>query len=290
MLELLKIELFKIFRRPRTYISFVGVAALTFLFQMVFLSDGEAYINFGMGSLSSVDLGGKVLNGYLVCYIILQTLLLQVPLLVAFVTGDAISGEGNMGTLRLLVSKPISRWQIIMAKYLAGILYIVILLIFLAMIALFLSMAIFDTGDLTVLKSEEVQILDSHDVFWRYICAFLYAALALSTVAAIGLFLSVMADNSVGPIVATMVIVIFFTVISSIDTPLFKHINPYLFTSKMVGWKGFFYMKTDEEGQPIVGSISNLPKILKDAGILLTYIVLLIGGAIYLFKKKDILS
>jgi len=40
-----------------------------------------------------------------------------VPILVALVAGDVVSGEASMGTLRLLAAKPVSRAQIILAKY-----------------------------------------------------------------------------------------------------------------------------------------------------------------------------
>src|SRR5512140_34329 len=103
MPELIRIELFKIFRKPRTFIAFLAITAIVGLIQMGFYVDGESYINFGMQSLAdSFDVNGKVLNGYLLAYIILQTLLVHVPLLIALVSGDMISGEANMGTLRLL--------------------------------------------------------------------------------------------------------------------------------------------------------------------------------------------
>ena len=54
------------------------------------------------------------------CYIILNTLLIQVPILVALIAADSISGEANMGTLRLLISKPISRTQLILVKFAAA--------------------------------------------------------------------------------------------------------------------------------------------------------------------------
>lgn len=290
MLSLMRIELYKIFKRPRTYISFIGLAGLTLLLQLAFYADGDAYIKFGMAAINGFEFDGIILNGYLVCFIILQTLLIQVPLLVAFITGDSIAGEANMGTLRLLVSKPISRTQLVLSKFFAGIVYTMILLLFLAIVALGLSLLIFKNGDLMVMKSAEVQVLDNADVFWRYLCAFAFATLALSTVAALGLFLSVFSENSVGPIVTTMVIIIFFTIISTMDTPLFSKIKQFIFTTHMIGWKGFFNMALDADGQPIIGSIGNLQHILKSAGILLLHIVGFVGGAIYFFRKKDILS
>ena len=73
--------------------------------------------------------------------------------------------------------------------------------------------------------------------------------------------------------------------------PLYdRTVKPYLFTSHMLGWKGFFYLKTDAEGVSIPGTVENLPAVLKSMGILLGYIVLFTGTAIAVFRRKDILS
>src|SRR4028119_2503178 len=116
MWQLLQIELFKIFKRPRTYISFAAVAALVIIIQLGLKVDGQSYVKFMLRDLSaSFDITGNVLNGYLVCFIILQLLLVHVPLLVTLIAADIISGEANMGTLRLLLTKPVSRTEVIVA-------------------------------------------------------------------------------------------------------------------------------------------------------------------------------
>jgi len=128
------IELYKIFRKPRTYIAFAAIAAIVGLIQLGFYADGDNYIQFGMQSLSdSFDIGGEVLNGYLMAYIILQTILMQVPLLIALVSGDMISGEANLGTLRLLLTKPISRTTLILGKFNASSIYTIALLMWMAL-------------------------------------------------------------------------------------------------------------------------------------------------------------
>ena len=119
MWNLLQIELYKISKRPRTYISFIAISAIVGIFQFAFKADGQSYMNLILQSVQdSFELDkSKAINGYFMCYIILNTLLIQVPILVALVAGDAISGEANMGTLRLLLTKPISRTQIILVKF-----------------------------------------------------------------------------------------------------------------------------------------------------------------------------
>ena len=126
---------------------------------------------------------------------------------------------------------------------------------------------------------------------WRYYAAFGYAAIALTVIAALSLFFSVFAENSIGPIVAAVCIVIVCTVISNIDVPVIEqHVKPYLFTSYLVGWKGFFYIGTDPSNIPIKGSIENWASIRNSLLILLAHIVILVGASAWFFNRKDILS
>jgi ABC-2 type transport system permease protein len=297
MWNLLQIELYKISRRPRTYIAFVAIAAIVLIFQFAFKADGESYMNLMLQSVQeSFELEKtKAINGFFMCYIILNTLLIQVPILVALIAGDAISGEANMGTLRLVLTKPISRSELIIVKFAASALFTISLLIWMALLALFLSMFIFGIDDMLIfrVKGDESQILQirQDDVMWRYFAAFGYAAVALTVIAALALLLSVFAENSIGPIIATVCIVIVCTVISNINVPIIdRNLKPWLFTSYLVGWKGFFYIGTTTDGEPIKGSIENWPAIRNSLYILLGHIVLLVGASIVVFRRKDILS
>ena len=279
MWKLLKIELFKIFRRPRTYIAFAAIAAIIFLIQLALYSDGEAFLQFGMQSLKETfDINGKILSGYMVCFIILQTLVIHVPLLIALVAGDTIAGEANMGTLRLLVTKPISRSQFMWTKFTATVIYTLLLLIFMAVLSLVVSIAVFGTSDLIIMKSDMIVILDNGDILWRYFAAFGFAAVAMTTVASLAFLLSVFAENSIGPIVATMSIVILFTILTTMDIPLFNALKPFLFTNHMLNWKGFFE-------DPV-----NYREVFKSLFVLVGHIVVFVFLAIVIFKKKDILS
>ncbi len=297
MWNLLQIELFKITRRSRTYIAFAAIAGIVFIFQFAFKADGGSYMNLmlqGAGDTFELD-KTKAINGYFMCYIILNTLLIQIPILVALIAGDAISGEANMGTLRLLLTKPVSRSKLLLAKFTASTIYTIALLIFMALTALLGSLLIFGAGDLLVfrVRGDESLIMQitKDDILWRYVAAFAYAAVALTVIASLALLLSIFAENSIGPIIATVCIVIVCTIISNINVPIIdKNIKPYLFTSYLVGWKGFFYIGTTPEGQPIKGSIENWPAIRDSLFILLAHIGILLGAALIVFKRKDILS
>jgi len=293
MWTLLQIELFKIFKRPRTYIPFAAIAAMILIIQLGLKFDGRSYLELMMSSLSDSFIipYGMIMNGYLVAFVILNTLLIQVPLLVALVAGDIIAGEANMGTLRLLVIRPVSRTRLLLVKFTASVIYTLLLLVWMALLALFLSMLLFGTNDMMIARNTVMEQIKGTDVLWRYVAAFGYATVALSTVAALAFLLSVFAENSIGPIVSTISIVIVLTILSEMRIPLYDNtVKPWLFTSHMLAWKGFFYSRSDGQGAALPGTIENLPAILRSLGILLGYIIIFVTAAIVAFKKKDILS
>ena len=297
MWNLLQIELFKISKRPRTYIAFAAIAAIVFIFQFAFKADGQSYMNLMLQSVKdSFEFERtKAINGYFMCYIILNTLLVQVPILVALIAADSISGEANMGTLRLLITKPFSRTQLILVKFAAATIFTILLLFWMAITSLFFSLVIFGADDMLIFRSKgeesQIMLITQDDVMWRYLAAFAYATVALTVIAALSLFLSIFADNSIGPIIATVCIVLVCTIISNINVPIIdKNVRPFLFTSYLVGWKGFFYIATTEDGIPIKGSVENWPAIRNSLYILLLHIGVLVGASVFIFKKKDILS
>jgi ABC-2 type transport system permease protein len=279
MWQLTRIELYKIFKKPRTYIAFAAIAAIIFLIQLAMYADGDTYLQFALQSLrESFQITGVVLNGYFVCFLILGTLLVHVPLLIALVAGDVIAGEANMGTLRLVLTKPVSRSHLLISKFAAASIYTLLLLVFMALLSLGGSIGIFGTGDLIIMKSEMVVILDRVDILWRFVGAFGFAALSMITVAALAFLLSAFAENSIGPIITTMSIIILFTILTTMDIPLFNAAKPYLFTNHMLNWKGFFERPVDRV------------EVLKSALVLGLHILFFVSLAIYTFRRKDILS
>ncbi len=279
MKALLYVELYKILKRPRSYIGLVVITIIVMLIEAAMYVDGKNYVDFILTQLeSSFSIEGKILSGNLVCYIILQTLIIQMPLLVALVTGDLISGEAASGTLRYILTRPASRAKLFFAKFIAGNLYVGILLVWLGILALGGGLLLFGDGDLIVLKSDEIFILREGDILWRFFAAFGIAFLSLGVVASFSMMLSCFTDNSIGPIVTTIAVIILFTIIGSLELPLFDAIRPFLFTTHMIVWRNMF-------DQPLDMSL-----IVSSTSILVLHIVLFLGISLFYFSRKDINS
>ena len=278
-MQLIRQELYKTFHRPRTYISFAIIAAIAVIIEVAMIADGRTFVDFALsGVTEQFDLQGNIINGYFVTYIILQSLIVNIPLLVALVAGDAIAGEAGLGTLRLLLTKPVARWQLVISKFAGSLIYTLALLLWLAIIALGLSLFLFGEGDMLNLKSDEVVLLLKDDILWRYLAAFGFAALAMTSVAALAVLLSVFSDNGIGPIISTMGIILFFTIITNLGLPSFELVKPYLLTTHMIGWKGFF-------SDPVPYDA------MRDSALVLcAYTIVFVAAAIIVFNRKDIKS
>lgn len=277
LFQMIQIELFKITTKPRSYIGFLAITVIVLLIEFAFYIDGKTYLQFITQTLEqSFTIQGNILNGNLICFIILQMLIVQMPLMIALVTGDLISGEAAGGTIRLLLTKPVSRANILMAKYLAGSIYTFLLILWLGVLALGVGRLIFGHGDLMVLKSEELVILRDGDILWRFMGAFVIAFLSLNVVATFSLMLSCFTDNSIGPIITSMSVIILFTIIGTIDIPFFDQLKPFLFTTHMIIWRNLFD--------------NPLPKnqIYTSLAVLAGHIMLFLSIAFYHFTRKDI--
>lgn len=270
-------EVIKIALKPRSYLGIAAITVLVGVILFALKSDGMSIISFVTSSFEqTLSFEGNVLNGNLVAFIILQMLIVQIPLLIALVTGDLVSGEAAMGTIRLLLTQPISRTQLLLSKFMAGGIYTLIVIVWLGFMSVILGKMIFGTGDLMVLNSDGLVILQEADVNWRYLGGFLVAFLALFTVSSLSICLSCFTDNSIGPIVTTMSIILLFTIIGTLDVHVFDSVRPFLLTTHMASWRSFF-----EDPLP-------LQNIKNSILILLIHNILLISISIYAFNKKDI--
>lgn len=272
-------EIIKIGAKPRSYI---GIGAITLIVGVILFAmkvDGYGFISHFTGPFEqSLSFEGNILNGNLIAYFILQMLIIHVPLLIALVTGDLVSGEAAMGTIRLLATKPISRTNILLSKYIAGCAYTFVMLVWLMIMALVIGKMMFGTGDLLVFNSEGLIVFHEKDIAWRFASGFSLAFLSMVMIATLSLTLSCFSDNSIGPIVTTMAIIILFTIISNLPVPALQNIKPYLFTNHMVAWSHFF-----EDPIPTA-------KIIQSGVILLIHIVVLLIISVFKFNRKDILT
>ncbi|MBK7498450.1 MAG: ABC transporter permease subunit [Ignavibacteriales bacterium] len=279
MLTLIQIELYKIFKKWRTYIGFMAIGTLVPVIHIAMYFSGSHTLNSMTENLqSSFFLVGNLLNAYFVSYFIMMSLVVHIPFLITLVAGDLLAGEASAGTYRMLITRPISRNQIVTSKFLAGIIYTSLLIIWLAFTSLVLGTIILGTGELLVANNQGIIVFAKDDILWRFLFAYAYATLSMSVVASLAFLFSALVENAIGPIISTMAVIIVFLILSAIPVEFIQSIKPFLFTSYLLDWMLMFKNPID--------SI----EILKSVSILFTHVIVFYFIALFIFKRKDILT
>jgi len=279
MKQLVQIELYKIFKKWRTYIGFIAIGVLVIIIEVAMLYEGQKSLDFMTRNLrESFAFIGNLLNGFLISYILLNMLAVHIPFLITLVAGDLLAGEATAGTYRVLLTRPVSRMQVVGSKFIAGNIYTFSLVIWLGIVSLGVGAILFGFGELIVIGEDSIVILDRADVLWRFLLAYAFAALGMSVVCSLAFFFSSLVENAIGPIVATMAVIIVFVIVSAINIEIFKSIRPYLFTNYILSWQLLFDNPVD------------IGRVVKAALILFIHIALLFGITAIIFKKKDILT
>ena len=140
-----------------------------------------------------------------------------------------------------------------------------------------LGLLIFGPGDLLVVSSQ-ITVIPEAEAPLRMLYSFLFAFLSMSVVYTISFFFSALVENSLGPIMSTMAIIIVFSIVNLISVGFIENVQTFLFTNHMQSWR-FFFEEAIDWGE-INASIT----------VLVLHLVILSSFTFYYFNKKDIHS
>ena len=156
---------------------------------------------------------------------------LFLPLAIAMLSGDAIAGEANLGTLRYLLTVPVSRTRLLLVKYASlciGALWGVATV---AVAGALVGIALFGAGPLTTLSGSQLEFPAAAG---RLVLVVLYLSAGIAALGAVGLFISTLTEQ---PIAATIALTI-FTILSWIldGVPQLEWLHPWLIVDQ---WLSF---------------------------------------------------
>jgi ABC-2 type transport system permease protein len=279
MLRLVWFEAIKTFTRLRTYIGFLAFGILVPLVVAGLKMGGQRAFEKNLLATLEQDfiVGGNILNGWFFGFFFLGALWVHVPIVLTLVAGDQIAGEGNAGTFRFLLTRAESRSRIITAKFIVTLLYTAVMVLFIGVLTLGLSLAVFGGGDLLVVKRGLV-VLPESGLPAHFLLAWALAILSMFVVSSLCFLFSAFTDNSIGPIVATMAVIIISLIIITLPFEMFQTIRPWLFVNYFDTWQKVF-------DDPVPWR-----DIMKNVWILLGFTALFFSVTLAWFNRKDILS
>lgn len=227
--------------------------------------------------------------GWFLADVINKDLALLMILMIAYIAAETIAQESGEGTIKLLMTTPVQRWQVVLAKYASIMLTVTIVLAYTVILGYFMDGILYGFGSLTqnVILSPGISgasidmTISSHMPLWQYILSgTLLNWLSLACVGALGMLFSALLNNSGAAIGATLGTVIGgqvgLSVISNAKWP------NYLF------WK---YL-TPAANLPIDTNIPSGAQVsvTMTVAVLIIWALIFIVSSLYVFEKKDILA
>jgi ABC-2 type transport system permease protein len=218
--RLLRSELGMVFRRRRNQAVLLVLAAIPVLIAIAVKisapKNGE-----GPPFLSDITT-----NGVFVSLTALTVVLpFFLPLAVSVVSGDAVAGEAGLGTLRYLLTVPVSRPRLLAVKYAGVVAYCLAATLAVAGVGIAMGLALFPAGRLTLLSGSSVSFAAG---LGRLVLVALYIAASMAVLGAIGIFVSTLTESAIAATATTAVLAIASQVLDNV--PQLHAIQPWLFS------------------------------------------------------------
>jgi ABC-2 type transport system permease protein len=211
-----------VFRRRRNQALLVVLACVPILIAVAIKITGGGR---GGGNGDAGALFGSITdNGVFVAFSALFVIIpLFLPMAVAVVAGDAVSGEANTGTLRYLLAVPVGRTRLLAVKFAGIVVWCLACSAVVAVVGVLIGLALFGGGDVTLLSGTTVSFSAG---LWRLALVAGYVAASIAAVGAIGLFVSTLTEVPVAAMATTLGLTITSQVLDAV--PQISAVHPWL--------------------------------------------------------------
>jgi ABC-2 type transport system permease protein len=295
------VELVKLVRRPRTWISLTLTCALPFVVA-IFIMISHLAPPPGQGSafLSAVLENGELYPAAALALVLPVFL----PVATAVVAGDSIAGEATTGTLRYLLVRPVGRTRLLVAKMISVIVYVLLVVLAVTVTAYATGVLLLGPsqaaavaqppggaeapigsavagqaptagqaagGAVTSLSGSPLTLLQLAE---RTAGAIAFITVSMLGVAAIALFLSTITNSALGAALGTLAALVISEILVTLNAAAV--VQPYLPTRYWLAWIDFFR-------QPVFWR-----DIQRGFGIQAVYVLVFLAAAWANFSTKDI--
>jgi ABC-2 type transport system permease protein len=290
----IRVELLRLARRPRTWMILTLLCALPILVA-VFVAVTNLAPQPGQGPafLSAVLSDGSLYPAAGLA-IVLPVFL---PVSVAVLSGDAVAGEASTGMLRYLLTRPVARTRLLVAKLTGTMAFVLVAVVLVAITSYITGVLAFGSGGLkpvaptsssgsiaspitgtsvggTISTSLSGTPLTTVQLVERVAYGIGYITVSMLGVAAIALFLSTITDSALGAALGALAALVTSEVLATLDAA--ASIKPYLPTNYWLAWIDLFR-------QPILWH-----NVQRGLAIQAVYALVFLGLAWANFATKDV--
>ena len=232
---MITVELVKMLRRPRTWVIIAMLVALpTLVAVLLAVTDIAPAPGDGPPFLSAV-----LSDGTLFPLAALGVVLpLFLPIAVAVLGGDAIAGEVQSGTLRYLLARPVGRTQLLVAKLVTVVAFVLLAVLVVAAVTAVEGRLLLGDAPVSGTVSLSGSTLTPTDLAVRTALALGYVVVSMLGVAAVALFFSTLTTSSIGAALGTIGLLVASTVLLGLDAAAALH--PFLPTRYWLAFVDLF--------------------------------------------------
>ena len=275
MMDLIRIELFKIYRQRKTFYAIAAIFVLEAFIMVSAYFQGREFLDILLENLrESFEFRGDLLNGNLIIYLVLNSFWFHIPLILMIVVSGFLTSEYKDRTVEAVLLQPVSKFRFITAKYLSALIFTLFILGILVISTFVLAYTFFGTGDLVVFL-DGLSFFESREAFTRLAYAFLIGSVTMIFYAVVSLTLAVLLQEAT----ITWILAALFL----IGTTLFLRLE---FESDLMEY--YFFPKLTDSWQYLFYAEIPQGVILKKNVALLLYTLIIGWIGIRVFQKRDI--
>lgn len=231
----LKNELWKLFGKKRTYIGFgafvLAQTAMLLAFKFTrWQSDFERMLS-GNGYIASEFISALTVS----VVMLMPQIILLMPLYASLVGGDLVAKEYEDGTLRMILSRPISRPRLLFVKWVAGVIFAAVLVIVLGLTALSFARILFPwKGMFVFAPGQAFSVLSAGEGVTRFAFSHLFLVVNASAILSVAFMFSCC---NMKPAAATILALSYLFVNLVMEgIPFFDHFDNWFITHHFRCW------------------------------------------------------
>jgi ABC-2 type transport system permease protein len=223
--RLLTSEIGMVLRRRRNQLMLLALVAIPVIIGVAVKLTTDP----GAGESAGL-LGDITNNGIFVSFTALVVVIpVFLPMAVSVVVGESIAGEAGTGTLRYLLTVPVSRTRLLLVKFAAAAVWCLVTASAVAVAGLVTGLALFPAGRVTLLSGTQTSLAGG---IGRLALVVGYAALMMLAIAAIGLFISTLTEVPIAAMAAVLSVAVLMQVLVAV--PQLHALRPWLISNYLL--------------------------------------------------------
>ncbi len=240
MIALIHFEIRKLLAERKSLLGLVNIVIINVLFSLAFYLRNRSHAD-RPHHLDQSVLVGELVNAYMYTLGILAPCVFMLfPMVLSVMGAFILAGEIENGSIRMMLFRPVARWQLLVGKFVALSAYSMVMLLLLGVLSYLAALLQFDPSGKVLVPGPMFMLRNSHllmpdQALPRIFLAYTLALPMLMSVSAMSLMLALVMRHFTSATILTSTVYFASYIIGSL--PMLSGIHPYLPTRYWPFWK-----------------------------------------------------